>query len=74
MYAPTMTVVDKPQDRPRRPHPKAQARNQAFIDLKNAWIDAHPGAPDDAMWDDPEFVRAANVIDGRDPNYGLNEA
>ncbi|MEU4703364.1 hypothetical protein [Nonomuraea dietziae] len=61
-------------DRPERPHPKVQARSLAFNQLLREWITAHPGAPDLAMWDDPEFVRAANVIDGRDPNYGLNEA
>ncbi|MET8006309.1 hypothetical protein [Nonomuraea glycinis] len=74
MSAPTMSVVDndRRRTRPARPHPKTQERNRAFNELRDAWIDAHPGAGDEAMWDDPEFVRAANVIDGRDPEHGLN--
>ncbi|MGA4995822.1 hypothetical protein [Nonomuraea bangladeshensis] len=64
---------DRQTSRPQRPHPAVQERMRKFDQLMNDWITAHPGAGDEAMWDDPEFVRQANIIDGRDPNYGLNE-
>ncbi|WP_275936302.1 hypothetical protein [Sinosporangium album] len=35
--------------RPQRPHPKVQERNRAYNKLRDDWIDAHPGADDDAM-------------------------
>ncbi|MGN9842470.1 hypothetical protein ACTMTI_30535 [Nonomuraea sp. H19] len=60
--------------RPQRPHPDVVAREQAYSRLRDEWMAAHPGADDDAMLNDPGFVRAMNVIDGRDPNYGLDEA
>ncbi|MGA5761608.1 hypothetical protein [Nonomuraea bangladeshensis] len=63
--------MDGRTSRPQRPHPNVVAREQAYSRLLDAWTAAHPGAADDAMLDDPEFVRAMNMIDGRDPNHGL---
>ncbi|WP_433513724.1 hypothetical protein ACQP2T_60945 [Nonomuraea sp. CA-143628] len=74
MPALTMTVVEDSTRRPQRPHPNVVAREQAYSRLRDDWFAAHPGADDDAMLEDPVFVRAMNAIDGRDPNYGLDEA
>lgn len=74
---PTASISAVEHDRrpePMRPGPEQLARQRAFNKLMNAWIDSHPDAPDMAMWDDPEFIRAVNVLDGRDPEHGLNEA
>ncbi|MFI6900357.1 hypothetical protein ACIBKY_03795 [Nonomuraea sp. NPDC050394] len=50
---------------PQRPHPDRLAREQAYGRLRLDWLTAHPGADDDAMLDDPDFVRQMNIIDGR---------
>jgi hypothetical protein len=74
MPALTMTVVEDRTRRPQRPHPNIVAREQAYSWLRDEWMAAHQGADDDAMLNDPDFIRAMNVIDGRDPNHGLDEA
>ncbi|MFI6634295.1 hypothetical protein ACIBI7_35900 [Nonomuraea fuscirosea] len=56
--------------RPQRPHPNVVAREQAYSRLRDDWMAAHPGADDDAMLDDPDFVRAMNAIDGRHQGPG----
>lgn len=59
---------DIPGDRPQRPHPTVLARHQRLDRLQREWIDTHPGAADEAMWDDPEFVEQVDLIWGRSPS------